>query len=488
MKVSTPAPPPAPAPVNPGQASIDFVNAMADPALQARLLAAEQQFRPQYAALNLADLNSYLLGTGGQQGALALQDIAARQSAATEAGARGISREADIADVERLGPRAAEAFRAANPELQTALARAAGLSGAGAPLFREFEQAAIAQQNAPLMAMQRPQDIARGQLGESIYSEALAAQGLGRAGTLLGQRAEELAQSRGRMTADEIRTAQQQVREAYAARGVEGGSGAVSAEALSRLSGERERMERDLALAASLNAATQAELGQNRAFRMGASEADMARLSGNRAAGMQADLSNLQAGLSQQQMRMGNLGLLGQMRQGQLGQDRSYALSMIGAQQGAVSDPFQAILGRPSQAMGAGQFQQQFAGGLASGMQGPQLFDPNAGINLALQNQSNQANYQASTYGAQQASRGAILGGMFQGIGSALSCHVAREVFGPTNPQWLRFFVWKELEAPMWFRKLYNKHSEAIAAFIRNKPVLKALIRRWMERQISTIF
>lgn len=416
MKVSTPAPPPMPTPVDPGRASLDFIEAMSSPALQGRLYGSEAEFRPLYDLLNLQQVERYLIGTGGQRGMLSLQDIAARESAATEAAARGISREADIADVERLGPRAAEAFRAANPELQNALARASGLAESG-PMFREFEQAALAQQNAPFMAMARPEDIARGQLGESIYGEALGAQGLGATGALLGQRAQELAQSRGRMTADEIRAAQQQVREAYAARGVEGGSGAVSAEALSRLSGERERMERDLALAASLNAATQAELGQNRAFRMGVQESDLARLASNRAAGMQTDTTNLQAALTQQAQRMGNLGLLGQMRQGQLGQDRSFALNLIGAQQGAVSDPFQAILGRPSQAMGAGQFQQQFAGGLASGMQGPQLFDPNAGINLALQNQANQANYQASIYGSQAASAGAQRGAMLGALG-----------------------------------------------------------------------
>ena len=64
FKVSSPPPPPAP--VNPGQASLDFITQMADPALQQKLLGAEQQFRPQYTQLNLQEMEQYLRGVGGQ--------------------------------------------------------------------------------------------------------------------------------------------------------------------------------------------------------------------------------------------------------------------------------------------------------------------------------------------------------------------------------------------------------------------------------------
>jgi uncharacterized protein YqgC (DUF456 family) len=46
------------------------------------------------------------------------------------------------------------------------------------------------------------------------------------------------------------------------------------------------------------------------------------------------------------------------------------------------------------------------------------LFDPNAGINLALQNASNQGNYQSSIYGAKAGAQGAILGGALGAVGS----------------------------------------------------------------------
>jgi hypothetical protein len=69
----------------------------------------------------------------------------------------------------------------------------------------------------------------------------------------------------------------------------------------------------------------------------------------------------------------------------------------------------------------------QFAAGLAGQQLGPNLFDPNAGINLALQNQANQSNYQsnifgaqAGMYGAQQQARGAMIGGALSGLGGAI--------------------------------------------------------------------
>lgn len=95
------------------------------------------------------------------------------------------------------------------------------------------------------------------------------------------------------------------------------------------------------------------------------------------------------------------------------------------ANQATAADPFQAILGRPAQAPGMGMASTQFAAGLAGQQLGPNLFDPNAGINLSLQNQANQANYQSSIYGAQAGyagatnqARGQMIGGIFSGLGA----------------------------------------------------------------------
>jgi hypothetical protein len=80
------------------------------------------------------------------------------------------------------------------------------------------------------------------------------------------------------------------------------------------------------------------------------------------------------------------------------------------------------ILGRPSAAIGlGGQILGQAQQG-AAGPMGPQLFDPNVGINLALQQRSQDINYQgamAQASAARSAGRagmfGSILGGAFSG-------------------------------------------------------------------------
>ena len=61
----------------------------------------------------------------------------------------------------------------------------------------------------------------------------------------------------------------------------------------------------------------------------------------------------------------------------------------------------------------------------AQGPVGPRFSDPNAGVNLALQNASNLSNYNASIYGAQAGlagaqaqARGAMIGGALSGLGS----------------------------------------------------------------------
>ena len=76
------------------------------------------------------------------------------------------------------------------------------------------------------------------------------------------------------------------------------------------------------------------------------------------------------------------------------------------------------ILGRPSSAIGLGSQMLGQAQQGASGPMGPQLFDPNVGINMAMQEQSNQV----SLLGAQasaNASRSAGKSEMMGSIGAA---------------------------------------------------------------------
>ena len=63
-------------------------------------------------------------------------------------------------------------------------------------------------------------------------------------------------------------------------------------------------------------------------------------------------------------------------------------------------------------------------------------------------------------------------------------CWVAREVYGAENPKWLLFRAWLLTEAPDWLRDLYAAHGEAFAAWIHDKPLVKAAVRCLMDQAI----
>jgi len=65
------------------------------------------------------------------------------------------------------------------------------------------------------------------------------------------------------------------------------------------------------------------------------------------------------------------------------------------------------------------------------------------------------------------------------------ACWVAREVYGADNPRWLLFRAWLMTAAPGWLRETYLAHGEEFAAWIHDKPVLKAGIRMLMEAVIT---
>ena len=80
---------------------------------------------------------------------------------------------------------------------------------------------------------------------------------------------------------------------------------------------------------------------------------------------------------------------------------------------------------------------------------------------------------------------GAILGAVGSIAGGFIGCWVAREIYGQDNPKWMLFRAWLLEDAPRWFVDLYMKHGERFAKFISNKPWLKAIIRRWMDKKIA---
>ena len=64
-------------------------------------------------------------------------------------------------------------------------------------------------------------------------------------------------------------------------------------------------------------------------------------------------------------------------------------------------------------------------------------------------------------------------------------CWVAREVYGEDNPKWLLFREWLVSKAPKWFFNLYKDHGEAFAKWVHNKPILKSIIRKWMDNKVG---
>ena len=77
---------------------------------------------------------------------------------------------------------------------------------------------------------------------------------------------------------------------------------------------------------------------------------------------------------------------------------------------------------------------------------------------------------------------GTVLGaGVEHGFGKIFGCWVAREVYGNGDPRWYIFRMWLRYNAPKWFEKLYMKHGESFANFIRNKPALKWVTKQLMD-------
>lgn len=149
-------------------------------------------------------------------------------------------------------------------------------------------------------------------------------------------------------------------------------------------------------------------------------------------------------------------------------------------------DPSQFLFGRPTQQTAFGSSLYGQAAGMAAQQQGPQLFDPNMGINLAMQQRSQDMSLMGAQAQANATSGAGKMGAMGSIAGAIIGlCWVAREVYGADNPRWLAFRQWMIIESPRWFYNLYAKHGEKFAKFISNKPFIKNIIRKWMNTKIS---
>ncbi|BAQ84430.1 hypothetical protein [uncultured Mediterranean phage uvMED] len=159
--------------------------------------ASDEYGRPAYAQLDLRILRETMMGKDGQPGLLELyeNEVMPRLGQA-EANARRVAREADISDVEDLGVRASEAFKAANPE-QAALmdelnaqAMSELSSGASLPpaLAREMEQQVRSAQAARGMGFGMA-DVGQEALVKGLQAEQLQRRRQGFAQQIAGMNA-----------------------------------------------------------------------------------------------------------------------------------------------------------------------------------------------------------------------------------------------------------------------------------------------------------
>lgn len=362
--------PAAPPPIDPGESmgeylfgkGFDKFKGVTDPRLQEKIIGAEEAFRPRYAALELADINTFAFGSEAGVGSEAYKAKQAEINALKQAKAKG-SGNIDAAAMAKnaLGARPPKKigkgrFSRHNPAYDdwgrryNALKKQFGTLNSSADIDSKI---AIAESQLKSIGQRK----AQGGLFDLLEE----------AGT---RSAEMQRESLAAQRADDVSALQEfapQVVEAY--RAADPYSTALAEQtqrrALGQLTAEEERDVQQQARQAAMSrgrTGASAEFGEVLARRQFTDQYTQPAFQMNRALA-------------------GDVGMT--------------------------------ILGRPSAglAMGGGVLGQ--AQGLAAGPMGPQLFDPNVGINMAMQQRSQDMNLmgaQAQAQAAQSAGRSSMLG------------------------------------------------------------------------------
>ena len=167
------------------------------------------------------------------------------------------------------------------------------------------------------------------------------------------------------------------------------------------------------------------------------------------------------------------------------GQAAGMGQQAFGMNRQLAGDVGMTILGRPSQSIGLGSQMLGQAQQGAAGPMGPQLFDPNVGLNMAMQQRGQDVTFQGMQAQANAAGQAGTMEAVGTVAAAAMMCWVAREVYGIESGKWMQFREWMLNDSPSWFRKLYLKYGERFAKFISNKPRIKSIIRNWMNTKIK---
>lgn len=180
----------APPPIDPGKAQGEYLfgkdfsteyKGITDPRLQERIIEAERLGRPEYAALELADIQTFAEGikdpVTGEVTTPGLLDLLENQSQrAFELQQQQLQeqRAADVGALQEFAPQVVEAYRAADPE-STALAQAAQQQAMG--LFEEASGPLSPERRRMAEQAARAGSLARGRIGDE---SSVAAELLGR--------------------------------------------------------------------------------------------------------------------------------------------------------------------------------------------------------------------------------------------------------------------------------------------------------------------
>jgi hypothetical protein len=340
----------APPPIDPGESAIKYIESITDPELQRRIISAERIGRPEFAALELADIRTFAQGIPG--GEVEDPRFAQAQERISELQAQLGQTPKTITTTQPGRMRGStKKVTKANPEyarLQSEIASQQEFLGTISPtmmreatpgVFDLLEQRAFELQQAQLQA-QRAADV--GALQEFAPQVVEAYRTADPRSAELADLAQQQAvrlfgEAEGPLSPERRRLAEQAARQASLARGRIGDESAIAAELLGR--------------------------------------------------------EQFRAGLRQEARQAGA---------GAFGQQRALA-----------GDVGMTLLGRPSQAIQLGGQTLGQATGLAAQPIGPQLFDPNVGINLALQQRAQDIEFM----GAQQQASAGVMGGALGALG-----------------------------------------------------------------------
>ena len=381
--------PKMPAPIDPGKSMGEYLfgkkfstdyQGITDPRLQQKILDAEGRYRPQYSGLELADINTMWEGFEDVKTSPQYQNLQA-ELAGLEAGAA-------VNDLTISDRRAA---LGAQYDLSSGTKRSTGKKGGGKKGNRAENQ--------------RKAYIDAGMVGNKDREARIA----------------EIKTRMGAMEKSE---------------GIKGYKGLLAD--ASRQSGMLERemlgLQRRDDVAALEEFAPQVVEAYRAAdpYSTGLAESQTA---------MAQDLYQRSQGLNPEQQRIADQQAL-QMSQrvGRVGDESSVAGQILGREQylsglrgqaagmgqqafgmnrQLAGDIGSTILGRPSSAIGLGQSGIGAATNLAAQPVGPQLFDPNVGINMAMQQRGQDISLMGAQAQANASSGGGIMGAFGQAAGSA---------------------------------------------------------------------